>query len=215
MLYVCRESDDIPLEGNENTELLEEENGGAGENQVQQITSKKPVWMKPQKKGHKSGGGKKSGNKKVQKQKVVPKQTQQLEVAANTVTKSKANLSGDESGEESEFDEDGERSSSDEKKKNSSNDEDDVEWNRFQQKINKKEKLEGVSKVSHSVHCPYFPEDKQEYWWTYICDRKSRTLLTVPYHVTNLVDSCEVQLKFTAPRWPNVYVFTVCLRSGE
>lgn len=70
------------------------------------------------------------------------------------------------------------------------------EWERFQKKINKRDKvLEGRSKQSHSVHCPYFPIDKQEYWWTYICDRKSKTLLTAPYHVTSLVDSEEFQLK--------------------
>lgn len=85
---------------------------------------------------------------------------------------------------------------------------------RFQKKLNKREKLEGKSKMSHSVHCPYFPEDKQEYWWTYICDRKSKTLLTAPYHCTNLVGFEEIQLKFTAPRWPGIYTFTVCLRSG-
>jgi translocation protein SEC63 len=58
-------------------------------------------------------------------------------------------------------------------------------------------------------------QDKQEYWWTYICDRKSRTLLTAPYHVTGLVSQEEIQLKFTAPRWPGVYTFTVCLRSDS
>ncbi|XP_058053619.1 translocation protein SEC63 homolog isoform X2 [Anopheles bellator] len=92
---------------------------------------------------------------------------------------------------------------------------DDDEWEKFQQKINKREKLEGRSKVSHPVHCPLFPEEKHEYWWTYICDRKSRTMLTVPYHVTNLIHREEVQLKFTAPRWAGVYVFTVCLRSDS
>lgn len=106
-------------------------------------------------------------------------------------------------------------SSDDEKKQVSSVEDDDVEWEKFQQKLNKREKLEGKSKMSHSVHCPNYPEDKQEYWWTYICDRKSRTLLTAPYHVTNLVDAEEIQLKFTAPRWPGVYTFTVCLRSGN
>lgn len=49
----------------------------------------------------------------------------------------------------------------------------------------------------------------------YVSDRKSRTLLTSPYHVTALVDQEEVQLKFTAPRWPGVYTFTVCLRSDS
>lgn len=93
-------------------------------------------------------------------------------------------------------------------------DDDDEEWERLQAKLNKREKLEGKSRISHTVHCPYYPEEKQEYWWTYICDRKSRTLLTAPYHVTNLVEREEIQLKFTAPRWPGVYTFTVCLRSG-
>ncbi|XP_052892215.1 translocation protein SEC63 homolog [Anopheles moucheti] len=92
---------------------------------------------------------------------------------------------------------------------------DDDEWEKFQQKINKREKLEGRSKVSHPVHCPMFPEEKHEYWWTYICDRKSHTLLTVPYHVTNLIHREEVQLKFTAPKWAGMYVFTVCLRSDS
>lgn len=31
---------------------------------------------------------------------------------------------------------------------------------RIQQKLNKREKLEGKSKTSHSVHCPLFPEVK-------------------------------------------------------
>lgn len=58
-------------------------------------------------------------------------------------------------------------------------------------------------------------KEKHEYWWVYLSDRKSRTLLTVPYHVTELVDEEEIQLKFTAPRWPGVYVFAVCLRSDS
>ncbi len=55
----------------------------------------------------------------------------------------------------------------------------------------------------------------REYWWVYICDRKSLTLLTAPVHVTSLVDTEEFQLRYTAPLWPNVYTFTVCLRSDS
>lgn len=65
------------------------------------------------------------------------------------------------------------------------------------------------------MHCPLFPDVKQEYWWVYICDRKSQTLLTTPIYVTSLAHFEEVQLKFTAPRWPGVYTFTVCLRSDS
>lgn len=75
--------------------------------------------------------------------------------------------------------------------------------------------LEGKSQLSHSVHCPYYPCDKQEYWWVYISDRKQQMLLTAPYHVTNLVHHEEIQLKFTAPFKPGFYTFAVCLRSDS
>lgn len=88
--------------------------------------------------------------------------------------------------------------------------------NRFQQRISKRERvLEGRSNLSHEVHCPLFPDVKQEYWWVYICDRKSQTLLTTPIHVTSLAQFEEIQLRFTAPRWPGLYTFTVCLRSDS
>merc|ERR1711935_970306 len=87
---------------------------------------------------------------------------------------------------------------------------DEAEWERFQKKLNKREKaLEGKSKVSHSVHSPYFTDDKQEFWWCYISDRKNHALITPPIHVTGLVDREEVELKFTAPAKPGHYSFTV------
>jgi translocation protein SEC63 len=36
---------------------------------------------------------------------------------------------------------------------------DDTEWEKFQTRLSKREKvLEGRSKQSHSVHCPFYPE---------------------------------------------------------
>lgn len=209
--------------------------GGTGEGGEEPAATVAPVkrsaWARPgTKKTHKGGAGAKNKHKAA---KVKQPVTQKHSTDSNkTTTQEKPSTSKDqlpadsdaESGaddsenetekNENEKNENSDRSSDDEKKVSSVED-DDVEWEKFQQKLNKREKLEGKSKVSHSVHSPTFPEDKQEYWWTYICDRKSRTLLTAPYHVTNLVDHEEVQLKFTAPRWPGVYTFTVCLRSGK
>jgi len=94
--------------------------------------------------------------------------------------------------------------------------EDEAEWDRFQQKVSKKEKvLEAKSKQSHSVHCPYYPEDKQEYWWIYLADRKKHALTSVPVLMTNLVDKEEVELKFTAPPKPGVYTYSVIVRSDS
>lgn len=79
----------------------------------------------------------------------------------------------------------------------------------------KKEIFSTISKVSHSVHCPYFPEDKQEHWWIYISDKKSFSLKTVPYFMTNLVDNEQIELKFTAPSKPGFYQYQVNVRSDS
>lgn len=194
-ILIFREDDDPVI--NENGEVTEEPH----------IKEKKSAWksMKP-KRGPAAKNKQKGGPKKTQSQQPV-KQVEAAPKEVKSVEKTKESESDAESGDDSDNDEKDEMSTDDEKKEQ-------VEWEKIQQKLNKREKLEGKSKLSHSVHCPGFPEDKQEYWWTYICDRKSRTLLTAPYHVTNLVDTEEIQLKFTAPRWPAMYTFTVCLRSG-
>lgn len=41
---------------------------------------------------------------------------------------------------------------------------DDTEWEKFQARLSKREKvLEGRSKQSHSVHCPFYPEVSVKY----------------------------------------------------
>ncbi|CAB4056933.1 SEC63 [Lepeophtheirus salmonis] len=114
-----------------------------------------------------------------------------------------------ESGSESDFNEDQDKGA----QSNADNEDDEeAEWERFQSKMNKREKaLESKSRVSHSVHCPYFPDDKQEYWWCYISERKTRTLMTPPNLMTSLVDSEFVKLVLNAPPKPGPYNFTVCL----
>merc|ERR1712020_105450 len=99
---------------------------------------------------------------------------------------------------------------------NVDDEDDEAEWERFQRKLNKREKaLEGKSRVSHSVHCPYFTDDKQEFWWCYISDRKSHALVTPPNFLTSLVEREEVELKFTAPGKPGHYTFTVNVKSDS
>nr|XP_016924779.1 translocation protein SEC63 homolog [Drosophila suzukii] len=184
---------------------------------------KASAWAKPRK-GGKGKGGKKPAQNQKNNQKKGP--TKVAATATNTASEDQAAAAAGNSDAESEAGNAegsdvesaaGSGSEDEEKGKNNSSldDDDDEEWERLQAKLNKRERLEGKSRLSHTVHCPYFPEEKQEYWWTYICDRKSRTLLTAPYHVTNLVEKEEIQLKFTAPRWPGVYTFTVCLRSDS
>jgi len=197
-------------------EMFEEDEEKEEKEEKEKKEEKKAAWKKPQKKK----ATKKSGGKP--KQKAKPKQ----KPAENNVAPSSALVpSGDaaakdqQSASESDADESGSEDSDsgtgrERKDAASEDDMEDQEWARFQKKLNKREKaLEGRSKVSHSVHCPYFTDDKQEHWWVYISDRKSHSLVTPPYHVTSLVTEEEVELKFTAPGKPGHYTFTVCVRS--
>ncbi|EDW93746.1 translocation protein SEC63 homolog [Drosophila yakuba] len=201
-------------------EANEEAAGDEDEAAAAAPVKKASAWAKPRKGGKGKGGKKPAQNQKNQKK--VPAKV--AATATNTASEDQAAAgnsdaesdAGNAEGSDVESAA-GSGSEDEEKGKNNSSldDDDDEEWERLQAKLNKRERLEGKSRLSHTVHCPYFPEEKQEYWWTYICDRKSRTLLTAPYHVTNLVEKEEIQLKFTAPRWPGVYTFTVCLRSDS
>lgn len=99
----------------------------------------------------------------------------------------------------------------------SNSDDDEEEWDRkFQERVIKKQKVfESKSRKSYSVHCPYFPDDKQEFWWVYVVDRKRFSLVTAPLLVTGLLDTEEIELKFTAPHRPGVYSYTIVVRSDS
>jgi len=218
----------------EQTAIDEEKQNGDGEANVevaeeQNIAEKRPAWLK-QKKGAKKTNKNKKSNKKVpvakpaavttpkpgsqppQEETPKARKKEEKDKTEQETTKEKA-PAGSDSDAESERSEE-EESSND--KKEAAFEDDDSEWEKFQQRISKRDKvLEGRGNVSHVVHCPLFPDVKQEYWWVYICDRKSRTLLTSPVHVTSLVHTEALQLRFTAPSWPGVYTFTVCLRSDS
>ncbi|XP_043486141.1 translocation protein SEC63 homolog [Polistes fuscatus] len=210
--------DDVKVSGEATSnEGLEEQNQSV----------KKPAWLrqkKGQKKPHKKGTNKKTATvKNIQAQGQTTQQSNNNTQQSNTpnakkkedkIEKESSKEKSDVSDSEADSDRSDDEDSND--KKDIGIDDDDTEWERFQQRISKRERvLEGRSNLSHEVHCPLFPDVKQEYWWVYICDRKSQTLLTTPVHVTSLAQSEEVQLRFTAPRWPGLYTFTVCLRSDS
>nr|XP_033793376.1 translocation protein SEC63 homolog isoform X1 [Geotrypetes seraphini] len=94
---------------------------------------------------------------------------------------------------------------------------DEAEWQELQQSIQRKERalLETKSKITHPVYSLYFPEEKQEWWWIYIADRKEQSLISMPYHICTLRSQEEVELKFPAPSRPGNYQYTVFLRSDS
>lgn len=169
---------------------------------------KKPkIWEKNKNKKSKGKGGK---NKKKGQQQFVPKKPLPTEKAAidakpivdevkvkNESDSEQSDVSDDEASDNSAKSDVSDDNSS--KKAEVSDQDEEAEWDRFQNRVSKKDKaLETKSKLSHSVHCPYFAEDKQEHWWIYLADRKRHALTTVPVLMTNLVDREEVELKFVS-----------------
>lgn len=93
----------------------------------------------------------------------------------------------------------------------------DDEWNKkIQERLVKQQRIldSGVVK-SHPVHCPYFPDDKQECWYLYLVDRKGMNLITAALYVTNLSDEEEYELKLTAPHKPGSYTYITICRSDS
>ncbi|CAG9560248.1 unnamed protein product [Danaus chrysippus] len=196
--------------GGENAEKGE---NGENDKTEKKDTFKRPVWMK-QKKHVPAKKNKKTVSRT--KTVVVEKTEVKKDVKeVKEVKEPKKKVDDGEDSDDGDSDESGSNSDSDESRDKSSADDDDDQWDKFQKRIQKRERLEGRSKSSHPVHCPYFPLEKQEFWWCYICDRKSHTLLTAPAHVTALADNHELQLRFTAPRWPGLYTLACCLRSDS
>ncbi|KAK2715577.1 hypothetical protein QYM36_010230 [Artemia franciscana] len=145
------------------------------EEKEEEEKKKTPVW-KPKNKSKKGGAGKKASKKPSQHNNIVKAPVEQApeekkeDKKENTTPKKRAQAkkqtkknesdSEDSEIEDDERDSDSEDSiSQDEKSENKRGDEDDEDWDRFQNPLNKRQKaLEGKSRISHSVHCPYFPE---------------------------------------------------------
>ncbi|XP_042908617.1 translocation protein SEC63 homolog isoform X4 [Parasteatoda tepidariorum] len=179
--------------------------------------AKPKVWEKAGKKKKGKGGNKlkKKSSNAVSKASVPAKKQQEEKVNAKA---------SDESGGESDSESDhnsansvsgDENEPSVEKTEKEDKDVEDKEWDIYEKRLSKKEVLESKSKKSHSVHCPFFPDNKQEFWWVYVSDKKKHSLITAPYLVTNLVSKEKIELKFTAPPRPGIYTYSVIVRSDS
>ncbi|CAH1799731.1 unnamed protein product [Owenia fusiformis] len=219
--------------------LLNEEENGEGDNEGEEEeneneettkmevqTIKPKIWEKQKKKK----GGKKAGKKKpipFKQQVIQRKVTASPTSDAGKTEESQSNEStpnGRVKKPKKAKDSDAEDSCSDisdvtdsdvDDRDPKSNEDDDDTWEKFQEEAKKENVLEAKSKETHSVHCPYFPLDKQEWWWVYVADRKHHQLITAPVQVTSLKHEEEISLKFSAPTKPGNYQYTVVLRSDS
>uniref|UniRef100_A0A673GMX3 Translocation protein SEC63 homolog n=1 Tax=Sinocyclocheilus rhinocerous TaxID=307959 RepID=A0A673GMX3_9TELE len=187
--------------------------------QVDTKTNKTKVWQNKNKGAKKAA---KSKKKKLTKKKPVTQQQAKGDkakqangnVAGNDVAAASKAEEDDLSDKGSESDEaEGNKDSpserDEESDKQSDTEVDEIEWEALQQSIQRRERalLETKSKVTHPVYSLYFPEEKQEWWWLYIADRKEQTLVSMPSHVCTLKDTEEVRLQPPVCALPHLSLF--------
>lgn len=80
-----------------------------------------------------------------------------------------------------------------------------IEVSRPSKKINSKNKEEPIE-----VHAPYFPFQKNEFWWLIIADEKKNRIVTLK-KVTSLRDNLEIKIPFPAPKKYGNYFYTLFL----
>uniref|UniRef100_A0A3Q4N4R9 SEC63 homolog, protein translocation regulator n=1 Tax=Neolamprologus brichardi TaxID=32507 RepID=A0A3Q4N4R9_NEOBR len=172
--------------------------------------AKTKVWQNKNKGAKKTA---KSKKKKLTKKKATPAPAKNKQangtVAGNVSTATVATKEEDDDGSDkgsesdegeankdspSERDEDSDKQSDTEVDEMAGDDEE--EWEALQQSIQRRERalLETKSKVTHPVYSLYFPEEKQEWWWLYIADRREHTLVSMPSHVCTLKDTEELEV---------------------
>ena len=97
------------------------------------------------------------------------------------------------------------------------NADEDKEFELLQETILKKHrsKLYKDEISSFPVHCPHFYHDKQEGWWLYMSDHKSKSLIAAPKFISCLINNLVMELKFQAPFQIGQYHYEVSLISDS
>ncbi|UMM14730.1 hypothetical protein L5515_002426 [Caenorhabditis briggsae] len=84
---------------------------------------------------------------------------------------------------------------------------------------NKKSIFETKNTQTHTVHAPYYPMEKFEWWWITVAyvDKKEKTrqMLTFPQLVKTLIDEQTVDIRFAAPPHKGIYTYNLSVRSDS
>jgi len=144
-----------------------------------------------------------------------PRQRVVQKPADKKIEEIKNDSDAEENGDDDDAEKNGENETDNDDKKNLASGRDEEYFDKFQQKLKKREKLETKAKVSHRVFCPHFPDLKQECWWLFVADRKHNQLISAPVYLCSLKDQEEIEIKFSAPKKPGTYSYSVCLRSDS
>ncbi|KAI6203258.1 hypothetical protein M3Y94_00535600 [Aphelenchoides besseyi] len=192
---------------------------------------KRKVWekQKPKKKAGNKGKAAKKVKKKIEqanaevttsenKEKNVDDPNEKNHAGAVSKTNDQSgaeSVSGSESGSESSQSDDEDYNKSDYDREIESSESEDDNWGDDEPIIKKEMLMDKEPTNHHEVHCPLFPNEKFEWWYLYLIEKKSRRLASMVVPCKTMDKEKEVELRFSAPPQKGVYYFTLVVRSDS
>lgn len=203
------------------------ENREIGENPEEKKVNKK-MWTKNKNQGKKKKkGGAAANQKKYQAKKATapgsPSSTPSDEKALLKAEDDEDEDSEASEGSDDEGDASGGSDSEKEPKKTKEADDGgentDSEWEDDEIANKKKSIFETKNTQTHTVHAPYYPVEKFEWWWVTVAyvDKKEKTrqMLTFPQLVKTLVDEQTIDIRFAAPNHKGIYTYNLSVKSDS
>jgi len=133
---------------------------------------------------------------------------------SNTQAVDKASVAAEDS--DSSDDDGADKDEADEDDEDESEDDADYVPPEFEDDGTDKAKLKEFKKnESYPVHCPYFPEVKEECWFVLLGFPQNDIAITPPQKVVTLKDEETIELQFAAPPAPGEYVFNLYVFSDS
>ncbi|KAI1722542.1 dnaJ domain-containing protein [Ditylenchus destructor] len=224
---------DLSKRNEERTEAIKQD-GEKDDNEEQanddqnKELNKRKIWEKQPKKKTKKGG---KGAKPAPSKKPVPKSnalvpnstekpaadTSQGNTAPNTPkeTKNSESKKKPKQPDNNEEGNDTKQEGEQEMSSNAENGDDDDLWDEHESLRKKDTLLDSEPTNHHEVHCPYYTDEKYEWWYLYLVERKSRRLVSMVIPCKTLDKEKTVELRFSAPPQKGHYYFTLNVRSDS
>lgn len=207
--------------GEDDDEKEDGEDAPEGENPEEEVKKvNKKIWTKNKQNKKKKKAA--PGQKKFQKKPVAPGSPTASPSEEKALLKAAEEEEDDEEknseASDASDDEDASGASDSEKEPKKEGEDTDSEWE-DDVADKKKSIFETKNTQTHTVHAPYYPVEKFEWWWVTVAyvdkKEKSRQMLTFPQLVKTLVDEQTIDIRFAAPQHKGIYTYNLSVKSDS
>ncbi|CAD5209577.1 unnamed protein product [Bursaphelenchus xylophilus] len=93
--------------------------------------------------------------------------------------------------------------------------ESDDDWGDDEVPLKKEALLESEPTDHHEVHCPLFPQEKHEWWYLYLIEKRTKNLASLIIPCKTLNTEKTLEMRISAPPEKGVYNFTLHIKSDS